>query len=634
MCILLFRVTGQSQDRDTWIIIAREYQGKGEKEKALDVYQTLAKSPENIPLIHNDYLELLLDLGRFKDAEDYAERAIKRYNEEIPYKLDLGRIFLAYGDATKADRYFKSIIKMYSSDIYRTKTISDYFTKHRMVEYAIMAMLQARETTMNSNLYTLELANLYRIQGAREQMVSEYLNYVIQTPGNLNYIKNLLQVLLTKPEELESLEGILLSRVQQYPNMEVYADLLIWVNLQQKNFYGAYIQARAYDRKFRKENSKTLEIAQISLNNKDFENADRSFAYVIREFSNTDNYLPARLGRIQAREEKIKNRFPVEKDSLREIISEYEAFAKAYPNDASSNEAVLSEALLHAYYLDEKDSAIFKLNKLIGNPRASNQLKSKAKLELGDIYLLKEEPWEATLLYSQVEKTQKETILGYEAKLKNAKLSYYKGDFQLAMEHLDILKAATSREISNDAMELSIRIFENITFDSTGTDLKEYASIELLLLQNKIDEALVKLDEFKRAETKWMTSKEASALRLTPVQAQGDSVLVLEQRSFGSNERIITDVYWLEANLRLKRGEFVSSISLLQQILDKHSADVLADDAYFLQGEIYEQQLKDNEKAMEIYRDFLDQYPGSVFAAEARKRYRFLRGDFVENPNP
>ena len=29
-----------------------------------------------------------------------------------------------------------------------------------------------------------------------------------------------------------------------------------------------------------------------------------------------------------------------------------------------------------------------------------------------------------------------------------------------------------------------------------------------------------------------------------------------------------------------------------------------------------------NEKAMEIYREFLTKYPGSVYVAEARKRYR------------
>ena len=49
--------------------------------------------------------------------------------------------------------------------------------------------------------------------------------------------------------------------------------------------------------------------------------------------------------------------------------------------------------------------------------------------------------------YSQVEKAQKDAPLGYEAKLRNARLSYFNGDFKLAEAHLDIFwKEATSRE--------------------------------------------------------------------------------------------------------------------------------------------------------------------------------------------
>jgi outer membrane protein assembly factor BamD (BamD/ComL family) len=53
-----------------------------------------------------------------------------------------------------------------------------------------------------------------------------------------------------------------------------------------------------------------------------------------------------------------------------------------------------------------------------------------------------------------------------------------------------------------------------------------------------------------------------------------------------------------------------------------------------MQGEIYERHLKNKEKAMEIYREFLNKFPGSVYAAEARKRYRLMRGDFTETEPP
>jgi TolA-binding protein len=92
------------------------------------------------------------------------------------------------------------------------------------------------------------------------------------------------------------------------------------------------------------------------------------------------------------------------------------------------------------------------------------------------------------------------------------------------------------------------------------------------------------------------------------------------------------DVYWLEANLRMKRGEFDQSLALLQKILTDYPDDILADDASFMQGDLYENYLKDKARAMDVYRNFLDKYPGSVYAAEARKRFRTLRGDFSATP--
>jgi TolA-binding protein len=280
-------------------------------------------------------------------------------------------------------------------------------------------------------------------------------------------------------------------------------------------------------------------------------------------------------------------------------------------------EATRSEASLFANYLDQKDAAVKLLQGLIANPKASLYLKSKAKLDLGDIYLIKNESWESTLLYSQVEKTQKENPIGYEAKLKNAKLSYYKGDFRLAQEHLDILKQATTREIANDALDLSMRIKENIAFDSTGAALKQYAQVELLLYQNKTDEALKKITALKQGYAE------------NPTDTSKNPKIAVDTRT------ILDDVYYLEANIRLQRGDFAGSLTLLQQIINEYSSDILADDAYFLQGEIYERHLANKEKAMEIYRDFLTKFPGSVYAAEARKRYRTLRGDFInQDPQP
>ncbi len=591
--------------------LANEYLLKGDKAKAAALYRDLSRSDVNIPLIHNNFVNLLIDLGEFDEALDYLKRVTRRNPQNVQYRLDVGLVYVRSGDINKADRYLREMIEEVRSNVQLAKTTSDYLAARSLADYAVLTLTETRQFLNNPFLFCLDLAMLYRLQGQQDKMVREYLAYVTQSSANIQYVKNVLQALLTKPDELETLERLLYDKVQENPDVEVYSDLLIWVTMQQKNFYASFIQARAYDKRYKKEGEKSMEVARVALDNEDYETAFRIYQYVAKEYPGSSNDLLARLGMIRTREARIRGSFPVNTDSVRTLIADYKRFISNYPNNPNALEATRNQALLFANYLDEKDRAVAILNELIDNPRASLYLRSKAKLDLGDIYIIKGQPWESTLLYSQVEKIQKENPVGYEAKLKNAKLSYFKGDFFLAQEHLDILKEATTREIANDAMELSMRIKENTAFDSVGQALRQFAAVELLLYQNKYAEALEQIEQLKEGQLEDTVSGKTVAF---------------------SNQAILDDVYWLEAGVRRQRGEFQESIDLLEQILLNYPEDVLADDAFFEQAEIYERHFKDRDKAMEMYRAFLNRFPGSVYAAEARKRYRTLRGDFSDEP--
>jgi tetratricopeptide (TPR) repeat protein len=623
----------------TDIQLANEYLLRGDKNKALDIYRDLVKSDANIPYVHNNYFNTLLDLGETEEAQNYLKRLQKRDPENLQYKIETGIIYVRTGDMSKADRYFRDLIQAYKTNVSRIKMIADYLSSKSLSEYSILALNESRQALNNPYMFSLELAMLYRIKGEKDKMVIEYLNYVTQTSANIQYVKNVMQALLTKPDELESLERILYERIQKNPDMEVYSDLIIWVTMQQKNFYASFIQARAYDRRYNKLGERCMEVARVALDNEDYVNALRSYQYVAREYPNGPYFLQARLGLIKTREARIRNTYPVAVDSVKNLITEYNRFISEYENNTHSHEAQRSEALLYANYLGQPDKAIELLQQLIDNPRVALQIKSKSKLDLGDIYLITGETWESSLLYSQVEKALKESPLGYEAKLKNAKLFYYKGNFRLAQEHLDILKEATTREIANDAMELSMLIKENIAFDSVGEALKVFSNVELLLYQNRTNEALIQISSLKEGyaiiplydgmlimNEKW----EAEAFKAK----LGDTINVAGRaiKKPISNSVILDEVYMLESKIWLQKGEFEKSIELLQKILVEYPDDILADDAFFLEGEIYDRQLGNKDKAMELYREFLNRFPGSVYAAEARKRFRTLRGDFIEQP--
>jgi hypothetical protein len=118
-----------------------------------------------------------------------------------------------------------------------------------------------------------------------------------------------------------------------------------------------------------------------------------------------------------------------------------------------------------AFYRKQTSEAIALLEPLtLANAGLTLRSMNEVKLEMADIQLLNGDVWESTLTYSQVEKSMKTDTLGQEAKFRNARLAYYKGEFEWSKAQLDVLKAATTKLIANDALELSLLIGDNTAF--------------------------------------------------------------------------------------------------------------------------------------------------------------------------
>ncbi|MDW3208474.1 MAG: tetratricopeptide repeat protein [Reichenbachiella sp.] len=595
LILIIIPTLGAAQNSNQ-VQLANEYYMNGELDKALDIYEKLAGNPQYIQQIHNNYLNILITKGEYKQAEKHLKKATRYYPSNVFYQIDLGLLYQEMGQIEKANETFNQTIENSKENKYLIGTAAQYFISKQLTPYALQAYQQARKSNKDKTSYALELANTYRLLDQQSEMIEEYLVFASIRPNNLRYVKNILQNILQKEEAIQNFQEILIDKVQKNPNEKIYPELLIWVNLQQNNFYGAYIQARAVDKKFKTHGNRVMNIGHIALENKAYDDAIQIYTYVTKTYPNTGNYITARRQIIKAREEKVKNDFPVEKTAIRELTYEYKQLILDIGVNAQTIEAFRSKALLHAFYLDELDSAINILNEIILAPRINPSLKAKSKLDLGDIYLLTGDPWEATLLYSQVEKSNKDSPIGYEAKLKNAQLNYFQGNFELAKSHLDILKLATTREIANDALALSLLIQDNTALDSSDFVMKKFANIELMLFQNKKDSALLAFEQM---------------LKDYPGHSLTD------------------EIYWKMARINLELGNFENSLLELQAILSGYPTDILGDDAMFLSAQIYEEHLYDYTKAMEIYRDFLITYPGSVYVAEARKRFRKLRGDNI-----
>ncbi|ABG60738.1 conserved hypothetical protein [Cytophaga hutchinsonii ATCC 33406] len=594
--ISIFMISFSGFGQTDYFKLGKEYYNNGEYEKAAATYSEVIKKEENLPKVYETYLSTLYKLKNYTEAEKIIKKMVKVGSpENYTYRIDYALFYKQQNLTDKAEKEFSAFV----SDIQKNSTAVDisgaYLQKLGEYTWAKQLYLQARKN-FDRYAYCFELSSIYNRLGQTENMFDELLNYLSVNPASLEEVQNTFQNELDTDEKFALFETKVYDRINKDPNDIVYNQLLLWLNLQRKNFTKAFIQAKAIDKRNRQTGTTVLEVGNIALENKDYDAAGACFQYVSDNFKESFNYSIARRLLIQTREEQIKNTFPVDKQKIVGLISDYNQLLKENGRTAYTLESLRNMALLNAFYLDKRDTAVVILKSLIENPYTDNRLRGKAKIDLGDIYLLTGEPWESTLLYSQVEKDFKEDQLGHEAKLRNAELYYYKGEFVLAQEQLDVLKLATTREISNDAIQLSVFITENSGLDSTTDALKDYSAIQLLLFQRKYDEAL----------------QAANAL--------------LKQYP---HHELTDDVYWLQATILRQTGKPTEALEMLKKISTGYADDLLGDDALFTSAQIFDYDLKNTEKAMQLYQDFLIQYTNSVYVTEARKRFRILRGDKI-----
>jgi len=176
-------------------------------------------------------------------------------------------------------------------------------------------------------------------------------------------------------------------------------------------------------------------------------------------------------------------------------------------------------------------------------------------------------------------------------------LSYYNGDFEWAQEQFGILKYATSRLISNDAIDMAVFIMDNLGLDTTPVPMQMFAEADLLMFQNRFEDAFVKWDSIET---------------IFPDHGLGD------------------DILYKKANIFVKQKKYDQAIAAYDTIIMKFPEEIRADNSLFELAELYEGPLQKPEKAKSLYERLFLEFSGSTYAVEARNRFRILRGDDVQ----
>lgn len=574
--------------------LAKSYFENGEYEKAAALYNTLWEKSEQQDEFYQPLLRSLYALNKYEDAEKIIRKQIKQQSENLRYQIDLGDALAKKKDDTGAKKQFEKVIKDLRANDAEIRQVANAFHDLLLVNYEILTYEKANKLFNGRIDYSPELASANMSLGNYSLAAKYYLDYIENFPEQTQRVKNVIQTSANGDKLMNELETLLYTKIQKQQENEGLIDFLTWIYIQNKDFEGALLQMRALDKRTNGDGAEVLNVAHIAQSEGFYDEALSGYEYVVKKQPRSYLYFQARTDQLNCRKEKIAKTINYTQADLLALKEDYELFIHENEGSVKTAQSIKELAELQGFYLHDIPSAIAACEKLIAMSNVPQRLRNQAKLSLGDFYLIDGDVWESTLLYSQVDKDEKDSPLGEEARFKNAKLSYYKGEFDWAQTQLNILKSATSQLISNDAINLSVFIIDNLGTDTTSEAMQLFANADLLSFQNKDSEADKMLD----------------------------SIIF----TFPGHE-LYDDICFAKAQIYVRGRQFEKAIPLLENIVKNYGHDLKGDDALFLLADITENQLRDKEKAKGLYQKLITDYQGSVLTLEARKRFRMLRGD-------
>ena len=592
--ILLLPVVGQNINEQNQL--AQEYYANKEYEKAASIFLELYNNQKS-KVYYSYYINCLVLNNDFETAEKVIKKEIKRNDLDLTYYVDLGYVYKTQNKLKEADEEFQKAIKLIIPNNSQIITLANQFVQRREFDYAEQTYLKGRKLLKEIYGFHFELAYLYLVQRMYDNMITEYLDLLEIHESYLQTVQNQLQATVYSDKENDltgKLKGQLIKRIQKEPDRIIFSELLIWLYLQEKDYNNAYIHSIALDKRRKEDGTRIMELARQAAGNKDYSIAMKAYQYVIDK----GKYNP---WFIEAKSENMNTLYSRVIDSpgvLNEEILNLETLLKNTLEELgwSKSTFTLIKALsnVQTFYLNNPEEAEKNLEYALNTAALKPIQVSECKLLLGDICLYNNDIWGATLYYAQVEKANENEPIGHEAKFRKARLAYYAGDFLWAQAQLDVLKASTSKLIANDAFTLSLLISNNLIDDTTGTALMMYSRAELFSFRHKDSLAILTLDS------------------------------ILKKFNVHS---ILDETYFKLGELYFKKTDYTQAVAFFDTVVTKFNYDLLADNALFFLGSIYEYYMPDKEKAMGYYEKILTDYPGSTLVVDARKHFRYLRGD-------
>lgn len=591
LCLLLSAALRAQPDAEA--ALADQYFADKEYDAALELYEKLYKKEAK-----NLYVTRIVDCydaaGKFEDAIVFMDKAIKKQPDAILYPVMKAGILDKMGDITAADALYKDIIEKKLKSEGDFMQVSVFLFTEGNLDKAETAYLEGRKKLKNPSLFAAELGTIYDFQGYAGKATSEYLT---QYYTHRETFENMSLAILNMAGKSKSsdaeIEKVLLAEVDKNAGDMGVRRILFEYYVLVKNFEEAFIQVKSMDKFFKEDGNRLFMFAETMRNNKRYDLSNKAYDYIIANKPMSPYFQRAYIEKATNGELRAFEQVPPDMNAIKETVNTYGDLIKQFGRNAAYFSAMYRKANLQVFYLNELEEPLAELKEVANIMGLQRDDWAKTKLLIADILLIQKDYSNAKLIYTEVSEAFKDRQVGAMAKFRLAQMAYYKGDFEMAAGFLSVIKDNTANDISNDAIQLNLRIIDNTGLDTTTEALSMYANAELLVYQHNYDQAMMILD---------------SLAYKFPTHS------------------LMDEIFWTKANIYLKQNDIPKTLEYLDRILAANQKDIYADDALYLKARLQDYTLKNPELALKLYLEFLSSFPGSLYSVEVRKRIRELRG--------
>lgn len=613
MCFCIGACSAMAQDAElaTKLRLAESFEQAGEWERAATMYESLLETnPQNFVIL-DGLRRSYTELKQYDKAMDLVRGQLNANPLDATLLATLGGLYDLAGQPQKADSTWHIIIRkdVRNANLYRL--VAAQLIDHRQYDRAITIYQEGRTATGNNNLFIEELASLFAALHQYESATNEYVKIVRANPQQLNYVEARLASFTGSGEGRRAALAVIENEVAKNPGEVFLHSLMAWLHIEGKEFEAALDQYRIIDKLTKSNGTELFQFGQRAAQERAFGVAATAFQEVVQGRPAPGILPHARFGYARAVEElSIQNDtagqyagVPPVLAGREQTVSEtrptyqralalYESLIAEYPNTETAMQAMFRVGIIRFTRLFDLNGAASVFEKVKAMP-FNPSLSTEAAFTLAEVQTARNDLRRADNEYRRLLNVAPAQYRD-RALFRLAELNYYEARFDSATSLLQRISANVNDDLTNDALELLYFLQENQQAGSKA--LTDFASADLLMRQHKYSESLAL---FQAVTERYPTTS------------------------------LVDDATMRVAELQVLLNHTDDALATFRKVADGMPASILRDRAQMRIGELYENKLKDKQKAIKAYEQVLVNFPNSLFVEEARKRIRTLRGDSI-----